>query len=59
VLVTGDYIKACGQTKVVYIPGKGSFPTFFSQFFSGLREISYYFFHYPPFKARAFEYSLQ
>ena len=59
ILVTKDYLTACGQTKVEYIPGKGSFPSFFSQLFSDLREISYYFFHYPPYAANAFEYSLQ
>jgi len=58
-LVTRDYINACGQTKVEYIPGKGCFPMFFSQLFAGLREISYYFFHYPPYAANVFEYSLQ
>ena len=59
ILVTRDYFKAAGQTKVEYIPGKGSFPSFFSQPFADLREISYYFFHYPPYKSSAFEYSLQ
>ena len=59
ILVTKDYIKASGQTKVEYIPGEGSFPSYFSQVFPDLREISYYFFHYPPYAESAFEYSLQ
>jgi hypothetical protein len=59
ILITEDYVKALGTPDVLYIPGKGNFPLCFSEFISGLREITYYFFHFPPKDANAFQYSLQ
>jgi hypothetical protein len=58
-LITEDYITALDNPRIDYFPGKGNFPFRFSEFFSGLREIGYYFFHYPNQGKNAFQYSLQ
>jgi hypothetical protein len=58
ILITEDYLKSLGAPNIEYLPGKGNFPFRFSEFFSGLREITYYFFHHHG-SARSFQYCLQ